>query len=134
MIKYRYLVVFFLLGLSIFGLFQIKFKVQTLHRELAEIKHQLDYEKNSMHVLKAEWAYLNKPERLQRLSTKFLDVSEIKPDQILLASNSGITNISNVKRSYFNRSQGKIIRTSYTPPSNTVKWRFRERPDLTRKK
>ena len=128
MIKQRYLLFFILLGISVFGLFQIKFKVQNLNRELAEIKQQLEHEKSSIHILKAEWAYLNQPERLNRLSKKFLDLKELKSEQIMLASN-GFQTISNKPT----KESKKIIKASYKK-SKTTKWRYRNRPDLMGKK
>ncbi len=83
MIKLRYLLALLLLASSVFGLFQVKFKVQQLHREVTELKAQLVHEKDSIHVLKAEWSYLNQPERLSRLSKKFLELEELKADQVL---------------------------------------------------
>ena len=128
MIKQRYLLFFILLGISVFGLFQIKFKVQNLNRELAEIKQQLEHEKSSIHILKAEWAYLNQPERLNRLSKKFLDLKELRSEQIMLASN-GFQTISNKPT----KENKKIIKASYKK-SKTTKWRYRNRPDLMGKK
>ncbi len=126
MIKQRYILFFILLGISVFGLFQIKFKVQNLHRELVELKLQLEQEKSSIHVLKAEWAYLNQPERLDRLAKKFLDLVELKPEQIMLATND-------IEKKSINNENGKLIKTSYKE-SKIVKWRYRTRPDLKVKK
>lgn len=126
MIKQRYILFFILLGISVFGLFQIKFKVQNLHRELVELKLQLEQEKSSIHVLKAEWAYLNQPERLDRLAKKFLDLVELKPEQIMLATND-------IEKKPINNENGKLIKTSYRE-SKIVKWRYRTRPDLKVKK
>ncbi len=128
MIKQRYLIFFILLGISVFGLFQIKFKVQNLNRELAELRQQLEHEKRSIHVLKAEWAYLNQPERLNRLTKKFLDLKELKPEQIMLASNNS-QNIGNKPIT----ANSKIIKASYRKPK-IAKWRYRNRPDLMGKK
>ena len=126
MIKQRYILFFILLGISVFGLFQIKFKVQNLNRELVELKLQLEQEKSSIHVLKAEWAYLNQPERLDRLAKKFLDLVELKPEQIILATN-------NTENTSINNENGKLIKASYRE-SKIVKWRYRSRPDLKVKK
>ncbi len=128
MIKFRYVIFLFLLSAFVAGLFQIKFKVQVLHRELAELKQQLEQEKNSIHVLKAEWAYLNQPERLQRLAERFLDLRELRSDQIMLSSND----FNKILKEPSNE-QGKIIKTSL-PSKKNVKWRYKDRPDLKLKK
>jgi cell division protein FtsL len=128
MIKQHYVIFFILLGISVFGLFQIKFKVQSLNIELVELKQQLEREKSSIHVLKAEWAYLNQPERLNRLVKKFLDLKELKPEQILLASNEEITKFKKPTDK-----NAKLINTSYSN-KKTTKWRYRNRPDSRPKK
>jgi hypothetical protein len=128
MFKLRYIAFVILLAASVFGLFQVKFKVQTLHRELAELKQQLEREKNAIHVLKAEWAYLNQPERLNRLVVKFLDLSELKSEQIMLSENTQ----NKILKAASNKNS-QIIKASYTP-RKAVKWRYKDRPDLRYKK
>ena len=123
MIKLRYITILLLFVACVFVLFQVKFKVQNLHRELVEIKQQLEHEKNSVYILKAEWAYLNKPERLQRLAVKFLDLAELKSEQIILASNG----TNKKSKDHFSRSD-RIIKASYS--SGKVKWRYKKRSDL----
>ena len=136
MSRSNYIITAFLICASAFGLFQIKFKVQNLHREVAELKKQLEHEKNSIHVLKAEWAYLNQPERLQRFAEKFLNLSEVKPEQIIIPQTGSII-IAQKKESYseetINNSQ--FIKASMSKQSGTnkplkIKWRYKDRPDL----
>ncbi len=67
---------------SIFGLFQIKFRVQYLNKDVSELKRQLEQEKESIHILKAEWAYLNQPQRLRELAKRYLNLDDIKISQI----------------------------------------------------
>ncbi len=71
-----------LLALSIFALFQVKYKVQNLRRDLAEIERQVTSDKQSIHVLQAEWAYLNRPERLKRLADQYLDLRYVSVAQV----------------------------------------------------
>lgn len=130
MIKSRYIALLLLFSLCIFGLFQIKFKVQHLHLELTELKTQLVREKNLIHVLKAEWAYLNTPERLQRLAKKFLNLAEMTPEQILLSATSGKTIATAQKTA----TGSPIVRVSYVPNKKIAKWNYKERPDLKRRK
>jgi cell division protein FtsL len=61
-----------LLGLMIVGLFAIKHNVQNLNRDLSEINRELSANQSSIHVLNAEWAYLNEPARIKKLSDKYL--------------------------------------------------------------
>ncbi len=130
-IKIRYGIILLMLSLFIFGLFQVKFKVQSLHKELAELKKQLEHEKDSIHVLQAEWTYLNKPERLQALAEKLLNLAEIKSEQIILA-NSGDVNVSQVDTNNTKTVDEKFIKASMITPvrRSQTKWRYKERPDL----
>lgn len=82
-----------LLALSIFALFQVKYKVQNLHRDLAEIERQIAIDKKTIHVLEAEWAYLNRPERLKQLADQYLDlryvsVAQMKEGQAVMVAGS----------------------------------------------
>ncbi len=71
-----------LLALSVFALFQVKYKVQNLRRDLAEIERQISADKKSIHVLGAEWAYLNRPERLKQLADQYLDLRYVSVAQV----------------------------------------------------
>ena len=51
MINIRYVLLFSLFSASVFGLFQIKFKVRQLHIDSSELRRQLAHEKDSIHVL-----------------------------------------------------------------------------------
>jgi len=65
-----------------FGLYMVKYRVQAIKTEVATTEKQLREEKKNMHVLEAEWTYLNRPERLRQLSAKYLDVKPAKAQQI----------------------------------------------------
>jgi len=56
------------------GLYLVKYTVQDVQREVGALKQQLANEKESLHLLKAEWAYLNRPERLRQLAGRHLDL------------------------------------------------------------
>lgn len=133
MIKIRYILAFTLLSFSVFGLFQIKFKVQQLHNEALELKSQLAHEKDSIHVLKAEWAYLNQPERLHRLSKKFLDLAEVKSDQVLPVKPGSIITLVKESEDTEGLENKNLVKVSYNKNSNrkkAVKWNYKERPAL----
>ncbi len=57
-----------------FGLFHVKYEVQRLESELHQLNSEIIKEQRQIHVLKAEWAYLNRPERLSALALKHLDL------------------------------------------------------------
>ena len=56
------------------GLYLVKYSVQNIQREVVAMKENLGREKESLHLLKAEWAYLNRPERLRQLAERHLDL------------------------------------------------------------
>jgi hypothetical protein len=69
---------------------QFKYDVQALERELTGLDGRILRHQEAIHVLKAEWAYLNEPARLERLSRSYLDLSPLRGSQILdLASLPG---------------------------------------------
>ena len=69
---------------------QFKYEVQALERELTQLDAKILRHQKAIHVLKAEWAYLNEPARLERLSRRYLDLSPVRGSQILdLASLPG---------------------------------------------
>jgi cell division protein FtsL len=55
-----------------FGLFVVKYQVQDLEDELAMIDQKIVSERQTMHVLKAEWSHLNEPGRLKELAVRHL--------------------------------------------------------------
>lgn len=68
------------LGLG-FGLFQLKYQVQGLEQKLARINRQILENEEAIHVLKAEWSYLNQPERIDVLSRKYLGLQPLTGQQ-----------------------------------------------------
>ncbi|TDI66694.1 MAG: hypothetical protein E2O90_04590 [Alphaproteobacteria bacterium] len=65
-----------------FGLFQVKYKVQNLEDDLRRLNAAITAEQEQLHVLSAEWAYLNHPARLQELSARYLPLRPPTVDQI----------------------------------------------------
>ena len=57
-----------------FGLFQLKHEVQALEDEMFRLNRAIIAEQQAIHVLKAEWSYINQPQRLQTLAARHLDL------------------------------------------------------------
>lgn len=76
-----------ILGSSIIsatGLFQLKHQVVRMEDELKRIMHDIQEEKKHIHVLEAEWGYLNNPTYLQKLVKKHLPGwHPLSPSQIV---------------------------------------------------
>lgn len=82
MIRLSMVVWVVVIALSAFGLYSVKFKVQTLRTQIAQIEQQLETERESANVVAAEWTYLNRPDRLQKLAGTYLQTRETTVDQI----------------------------------------------------
>ncbi len=64
-------------------LFQLKYKVVSLEQRHQRVKKAIHENQEAIHVLRAEWAHLNDPGRLQRLSQKYLEIHSLKSHQLV---------------------------------------------------
>src|SRR5690554_8185303 len=64
-------------------LFQVKYEVQEVEKELAEINRQILEDREATHVLKAEWSYLNQPARIAALAERHLELGPMRPQQVV---------------------------------------------------
>lgn len=73
-----------LLASAVIGvaLFAIKYQVRDLENELTGINRQIIAHREAIHVLNAEWSYLNDPDRLAALSKRFLQLAPTTSDRI----------------------------------------------------
>ncbi|MFN7185674.1 MAG: hypothetical protein ACK5WQ_06620 [Alphaproteobacteria bacterium] len=62
------------ISIAAFGVYLVKYTVQDMQREVAALDKELQQERELLHLLKAEWAYLNRPERLERLASRHLQM------------------------------------------------------------
>jgi cell division protein FtsL len=69
-------------GAVALGLYQVKYEVQRLEEELHQVRNDIRQDRVALHVLEAEWAYLNRPERLERLASKHLDMGPAGAKQV----------------------------------------------------
>lgn len=58
-------------------LFYVSYRVEELETKLSQINEQILREQETIHILEAEWSYLNRPDRLQKLSDNVLP--ELQP-------------------------------------------------------
>lgn len=78
----RLFLVWLLLASTVgFAVYQLKYEVQTLDDDLTRLNRQIIADQESIHVLKAEWSYLNQATTLEQANQKFLGLETIKGRQ-----------------------------------------------------
>ncbi len=63
------------------GLFLMKYEMRALEDQLAGLNRGIVRNQEALHVLRAEWGYLNRPVRLEKLGRRLLRLEPIRPDQ-----------------------------------------------------
>jgi cell division protein FtsL len=64
-------------------IYEVKYEARGLDEEIAVLKKDIDAERDSVSVLRAEWSLLNRPERIERLAQKYLKLQPARPDQLV---------------------------------------------------
>lgn len=72
-----------MLAFAALGLYLVKYWVQDVQVEVAQAEAELKKERESLHLLGAEWAYLNRPERLEKLSQRYLELTPLDSAQFI---------------------------------------------------
>ncbi|MEM7651186.1 MAG: hypothetical protein AAF204_03770 [Pseudomonadota bacterium] len=88
LLRPRTFVIFALVGLSGAVLLHTSQNVQHAEERLQELELSNYREQEKIRMLRAEWENLNRPERLERLASEFLDLVPPTPEQI---SREGVT-------------------------------------------
>lgn len=81
----RFKSILFLATCIIFGIgiYQIKYQVREREQRLAAIEKKISSEKQSIHMLSAEWSLLTAPDRLKKYADKNLDLQPAKANRIV---------------------------------------------------
>ena len=93
-------------------LMKISYQVDAKERELRHLNAQLTANEDGIRVLKAEWAYLNQPQRLEKLATKYLALAPIHTAQM----QAGLPGIQLASAAPKSVSGSGIIRVAATTP------------------
>jgi hypothetical protein len=65
------------------GLFHVSYRVQSLEEELTQVSRDILREQETIHLLRAEWSYLNEPTRLAELTRRHLALAPLSADQMV---------------------------------------------------
>ena len=71
-----------LVGSAVYA-YSIKYETILYSEQIVKIQHQINAEQDKISMLRAEWSYLMRPERLQMLSDRHLDLQQLAHSQII---------------------------------------------------
>lgn len=71
-----------LIGSSVYA-YSVKYETILFAEQIIKVKHQITAEQDGIDRLRAEWALLTRPGRLQALATTNLGLKELSLDQIV---------------------------------------------------
>lgn len=83
--KHTTLITMIFAGALIMSVFMLKYEVQGLEQELLQVERMIDSDREAIHVLRAEWSYLNDPQRLRTLADELLDLVPVQSVQVITA-------------------------------------------------
>lgn len=65
------------------GLYQLKYNTERVQEEVRALKSQITADEAAIKVLRAEWTYLARPERLEALGNRYLALRPTQAGQII---------------------------------------------------
>jgi hypothetical protein len=79
----RSLLLWIVLAASLgFPLYLMKYEVQAVEEELQRVNREIVRNEEAIHVLKAEWAFLNRPDKLASLTVRHLELKPLDARQL----------------------------------------------------
>ena len=82
MMKPLYIGAFVVTVMLTYGLYTMKHEVQRLESKLQSLHRQLASEREAVRILRAEWSFLNNPERIEKLTARHLDLTPVSVHRI----------------------------------------------------
>ena len=73
-----------LVGSSVYA-YTIKYQTSFRAEQITKTKLEIKAERDAVAVLRAEWSFMTRPERLQQLADKYLDLKQLTIGQIVTA-------------------------------------------------
>ena len=68
-------------------LYTVKYDAQASIKRIKTLKVELRQEAETINILRAEWSYLNQPDRLQRLAKRYTELVPLSANQIVTVNN-----------------------------------------------
>jgi cell division protein FtsL len=73
-----------LIGSAVYA-YTIKYQTILRAEQITKLKHKVKAEQDAIAVLRAEWSFITRPERVQELSDKYLDLEPLDVRRIVTA-------------------------------------------------
>jgi len=68
-------------------LYNVKYDAQIHMKRIKVLKVELRQERETIHILRAEWSHLNQPDRLQGLAERYTKLVPLSANQIVTVNN-----------------------------------------------
>ncbi|MEM7397929.1 MAG: cell division protein FtsL [Pseudomonadota bacterium] len=96
----RFVNICLVLGLAALAtvIYQVKYEARSLDEKIVMLQRQIEEERDSLAVARAEWSLLNRPERIERLAKKYLELSPAHPQQIVILDEMTETDFERVRK------------------------------------
>ena len=65
-------------------IYQAKYDARALDERIIVLGKEIEQERDTLAVLRAEWSLLNRPERIERLAKKYLKLEPAHPQQLII--------------------------------------------------
>ena len=111
------------MALSLFGIVKTKVHVQSLGSNIKTMEAKKEALTEEIKVLMAEWSYLNKMERLENLSEKYLGLKKVNLANIKTVS-------KDLKQSAFPETRIEQVQFQKPAVKTNVNWRYKPRAAL----
>jgi cell division protein FtsL len=83
MLRYlNVLAVAVLIGSAVYA-YSIKYETMLFSEQIVKTRQDIAHERDNIGMLRAEWTYLTRPERVAALADQHLDLQQLKLDQIV---------------------------------------------------
>ncbi|MCY4035327.1 MAG: hypothetical protein OXF24_07385 [Hyphomicrobiales bacterium] len=80
MIRYIIIAAVIVAPLAPLAVYPIKYDAKSLRSDIARLEQDIQQEKISIDILKAEWAFLTQPKRLEKLAGEVLNLAPTQPE------------------------------------------------------